>query len=419
MFNKDRWSEIVEVMSSNLFRTILTAFGVFWGILILILLLALSKGLEKGVKMDFDGIATNTMFMWAQSTTQPFKGLPKGRVYNFKIDDVEAIRQNVPGLKYISPRNRLGRQGGTSNVIKGTKSDSFDVYGDYPEIIQQETMDVLDGRFLNQSDLNEKRKVAVIGEGVRNSLYEKGEPVLGSYIKIRGVNFMVIGVYGIKGGRGDIERKQKRIYVPFATFSQAFNMADRVGWMAITAHDDASITNLKSQVFNVIKDRHKISPSDVRAVGHFDLYEEFSKVERLFVAIRFIAFVVGTMVLLSGTIGVSNIMLIVIKERTKEIGIRRALGESPWSIRGQILLESVFLTIISGMAGIIFATLLLYIVNYLLEVNGPVDMFTNPSINLGVVAVALGILVGSGLLAGFLPAQNAIKVKPIDALRSE
>ena len=226
MFNKDRWSEIIEVMSSNLFRTILTAFGVFWGISILILLLALSKGLEKGVKLDFDGVATNTMFMWAQSTTKPFKGLPKGRIYNFRIDDVEAIRQNVSGLKFISPRNRLGRQGGSSNVIRGTKAESFNVYGDYPEIIQQETVEILNGRFLNYSDLNEKRKVAVIGKGVVTSLYEKGESVVGSYIKIRGVNFLVIGVYDVKSSSGDVERKLKRIYVPFTTFSKAFNMAD-------------------------------------------------------------------------------------------------------------------------------------------------------------------------------------------------
>jgi putative ABC transport system permease protein len=418
MFNKDRWAEIIEVMSSNLFRTVLTAFGVFWGILILIILLAVGKGLENGVKMDFEGIVTNTMFMWAQTTTKSYKGLPKGRIYNFRLDDVDAIRQNVNGLRYISPRNRIGGLG-QNNVIRGTKSGGFNIYGDYPEIIEQETMDILEGRFLNYSDINERRKVAFIGEGVKSSLYDKGEPVLGSYIKIRGVNFLVIGVYGLKSSSGDVERKLKRIYVPFTTFSQAFNTADKVSWMAITAKDDFSITNLKEQIFPIIKERHKLNPNDNRAVGHFDLYEEFSKIERLFAAIRLIAYVVGILVLLSGIIGVSNIMLIVIKERTKEIGIRRALGESPWSIKAQILMESVFLTIISGMAGIIFATLLLYIINYLLEINGPVDMFTNPSVNLGVIAIALSILIGSGIIAGFLPAQNAIKIKPIEALRAE
>ncbi|WP_340200376.1 ABC transporter permease [Ascidiimonas sp. W6] len=418
MFNKDRWLEILEVLSSNMFRTIMTAFGVFWGILILIILLAVGKGLENGVKKDFDGIATNTMFMWSQTATKPFKGLPKGRAYNFKLDDVEAIRQNVKGLQYISPRNRLGGPG-QNNVIKGTKSGGFDIYGDYPEINQQETMDILEGRFLNYTDLNQRRKVAVIGEGVKLSLFEENESILGTYIKIQGVNFLVIGIYGLKSSNGDLERQQKKIYIPFTTFSQAFNMADKVSWMAITAKDNFSITQLKENIFSIIKDRHQLSPDDDRAVGHFDLYQEFSKIERLFTAIRLIAYVVGILVLLSGVIGVSNIMLIVIKERTKEIGIRRALGESPWSIKVQILLESVSLTIISGMAGIVFATLLLYIMNYILELNGPVDMFANPSVNLGVVFIALSILIGAGLLAGFLPAQNAIKVKPIDALRSE
>lgn len=418
MFNKDRWIEILEVLSSNLFRTVMTAFGVFWGILILVILLAVSKGLENGVKMDFDGIATNTMFVWDQTTTKPYKGLPKGRIYDFRLDDVEAIDQKVKDLRYISPRNRSGGPG-QNNVIKGTKSGGFDIYGDYPEIRDQEAMDIISGRFLNHADINERRKVAVIGEGVKLSLFDKEEKIIGTYIKIEGVNFLVVGIYGLKSSNGDIERQQKKIYVPFTTFSQAFNRADRVSWMAITAKDNASITELKEEIFSILKDRHQISPDDDRAIGHFDLYQEFSKIESLFSAIRFIAYVVGILVLLSGIIGVSNIMLIVIKERTKEIGIRRALGESPWSIRGQILLESVFLTIISGMAGIIFATLFLYVINYLLEISGPVDMFANPSVNLGVIFVALGILIGSGLLAGFLPAQNAIKIKPIDALRSE
>lgn len=419
MFSRDRWNEILEVLSGNWFRTVLTAFGVFWGIFILIILLAAGKGFENGVNLDFGDIATNTMFMWTRTATKAYQGMPKDRRFNYRLADVEDIRQNVADLRYISPRNQLGGFNGSNNVVRGIKTGAYDVYGDYPEIINQEPMDITSGRFINYNDINNNRKVAVIGSGVKSGLYEKEEDVLGTYIKIQGVNFMVIGTYKKKSSGGDGEEDQKQIFVPFTAFSQAFNMSDRVGWMAITAVDGTPITSIKEKIFNIVRKNHKIHPDDQRAIGHFDLYEEYSKVQRLFAAIRVIAYFVGTLVLLSGVIGVSNIMLIVVKERTKEIGIRRSLGASPWSIRGQILTESVFLTIISGMAGIVFASVLIYLINFMIDSSGPVDMFANPSVSLGVVSSALAILVISGLLAGFIPAQNAIKVRPIEALRTE
>lgn len=421
MFSRDRWDEIIEALTANWFRTLLTAFGVLWGIFILVILLAAGKGLENGVKQGFGGIATNTMFMWTQNISKPYKGLPKGRRFNYQVSDVAALREAVPQLRFISPRNQLGGFGGNNNVVRGLNTGAFNVYGDYPEIIQQEPMDITSGRFINHSDIQEKRKVAIIGEGVKTALYEKEEEIIGTYIKISGVNFMVIGTYKKKGnGGGNAEEAQKEIYVPFTAFSQAFNMGDRVGWMAITAKDGYSITNLKSEIFDIIKSRHTIHPEDDRAIGNFDLYEEFSKVNGLFIALKAVAYFVGVLVLLSGIIGISNIMLIVVKERTNEIGVRRALGATPWMIRGQILMESVFLTIVSGMAGIILATGVIWLVNLQLSGTDTSEtMFANPSVNLGVVMVALSILIISGLLAGMIPAQHAIKVKPVDALRTE
>jgi len=421
MFSKDTWSEILEALTANWFRTLLTSFGVLWGIFILVILLAAGKGLENGVKQGFGGMATNSMFMWTQTPSKSYKGLPKGRRYNFKTGDVEAIKQNVPNLRFVSPRNQLGGFGGANNVVRGLKTGAFNVYGDYPEVIKQEPMDITSGRFINYSDINENRKIAIIGEGVKKDMYDPGEEVIGSYIKINGVNFMVIGTYKKKGNNnGNPEEAQKQIFVPFTAFSQAFNMGDTVGWMAITANDGTSITELKSQIFDVIKSRHSIHPEDDRAIGSFDLYEEFSKVNGLFVALKAVAYFVGILVLLSGIIGISNIMLIVVKERTNEIGIRRALGATPWAIRGQILMESIFLTIISGMAGIALATGVIALVNN--QLNGMDTsemMFANPSVDLRVVFTALSILIISGLLAGLIPAQNAIKVKPVDALRTE
>jgi putative ABC transport system permease protein len=421
MFDREKWNEILEALTANTFRTLLTAFGVFWGIFILVILLAASNGLENGVKKGFDGIATNTMFMWTQTTSKPYKGLPKTRKYDFRNSDVDALKQKFPDLLYVSPRNQLGDFNGVSNVVRGTKTGAYTIYGDYPELVKQEQMDIVKGRFVNQQDILSRRKVAIIGNGVITELYKNAEEVIGTYIKINGVNFMVVGVYKSKGNNnGNAESAQKNIFIPFTTFQQAFNFGDTVGWMALTANDDASITELKTGILAFMRDRHSIHPDDERAVGNFDLFEEFQKVQDLFMVLKFIAYFVGTLVLLSGIIGISNIMLIVVKERTKEIGIRRALGATPGAIRSQILLEAISLTIIAGMFGIAVATGLIAILNMILA-SMPTEgmMFINPSVDLVVVFIALLILVGSGLLAGFIPAQTAINVKPVDALRTE
>jgi len=422
MFSRDKWNEVIEALTSNVFRTILTAFGVFWGIFILTILLAAGKGLEIGVKKGFEGTATNTMVMFAQSTSKAYDGFPKGRRYNFKLNDVEALKSEIPELKYVSPRNKLGGWNGAETVTRGLKSGAYDVFGDYPEIINQEPMLIIEGRFINYSDIKENRKVAVIGKGVKKELYDYGEPILGSYIKIDGVNFKVIGlIERTSVFRGTLEQAQKAIHIPFTAYGRAFNSGDVVGWMSITAKDGYPITDLRPKVFEIIKKRHRIHPDDPSAIGNFDVFSIYSKITGLFAALDFVAYLVGLLVLFSGVIGISNIMLIVVKERTKEIGIRRALGAKPWQIRGQIILESVFLTIIAGMAGIVFATLVLYGVNYFLDMMPPNSdmMFDNPNVNFITVLIALGILMLAGLFAGFIPAQNALSVKPVDALRTE
>ncbi len=421
MFSRDQWDEILESLSTNWFRTLMTAFGVFWGIFILVILLASGNGLGNGVKQSFEGLATNSMFMFSSQTSISYKGLNKGRRYNFKLGDIEAIKRDVNGLSIVSPRNRLGGFGGNNNVQRGLKNGAYNVYGDYPEIIKQMPLNVTEGRFLNQIDINDSRKVAVIGRSVVNELFEKGEDPLGQTLKINGVNFQVVGVFGKKGmGNQDAEEAQKEIYVPFTAYGKAFNTGQDVGFMAITADDDHIITDLKDDIFNVIKQRHKIHPDDNRAIGSWDLYQQFSKIDGLMKTLNAVAYFVGILVLLSGIIGISNIMLIVVKERTNEIGVRRALGATPWQIRVQVLLESVFLTIMAGMAGIVFATGVLWIANFFLDrVDSEDMMFANPTVSLSAILAALTILVISGLLAGFIPAQNAIKIKPVEALRTE
>ncbi|WP_323789291.1 ABC transporter permease [Psychroserpens sp.] len=419
MFKKDRWDEILEALSANKLRTALTAFGVAWGIFILVILLALTNGLKNGVLKDFGDFATNSMFMWTQGTSKPYKGLPKGRYFNYKIDDVAAIKSQVPNLKYVSPRNQLGGFRGNNNVIRGTKTGAFEIYGDYPEYIKQQPMDILDGRFISYSDIDAKRKICVIGSGVVKGLYDKGEKTLGTYIKINGVNFLVVGTFKMSNSQGNNEEEANTIYIPFTTFGQAFNRGDRVGWMAITAVDDVPITTVKQQVFDLMKSRHKVHPDDDRAIGHFDLAEEFGRINGLFTILAFVGYFVGVLVLTSGIIGINNIMLIVVKERTKEIGIRRALGATPWMVKGQILQESLILTILSGMVGVSFAAIIIWVINAILDSVGDVENFANPSVDITVIITALIILVVSGLLAGLIPANSATKMKPVDALRVE
>ncbi len=419
MFSKDRWNEILEALNANKFRTLLTAFGVFWGILILVLLLALTNGLKNGVSADFGDFATNSMFMWSQGTSISYKGLPKGRRFSFKLEDVEILREKYPELKYISPRNQLGGFNGANNVTRNEKTGAFSIYGDYPEFIKQQPQDITSGRYISYSDINEKRKICVIGEDVVKGLYDNGEEVLNTYIKINGVNFLVVGTFKNPKSSGDAEEDANTIFVPFTTFSQAFNRGDNVGWMAITASEDVNITDIKEQVFATMREQRSIHPDDKRAIGHFDLSEAYGRVMGLFSILTFVGYFVGSLVLLSGVIGISNIMLIVVKERTKEIGVRRALGATPWEIKSQILQESLVLTIISGMAGIAVAAGFIWVMNTILDQVGKVDNFANPSVNINVIFVALAILIVSGLLAGFIPASRAIQMKPIDALRIE
>lgn len=417
MFSRDRWDEILEALNANRFRTFLTAFGVFWGITILVLLLALTNGLKNGVTAGFGNFATNSMFIWTQQTSKPYKGLPKGRRFNFKLDDVTALKNGFPQLKYVSPRNQLGGYSGANNVVRGTKTGAFQVNGDYPEFIKQQPMDILEGRFISYSDINANRKVCVIGTGVVKGLYDKAENTLGTYIKINGVNFMVIGTFKVSNSQGDKEEDANTIFVPFTSFGQAFNFADNVGWLAVTAVDGLNITSIKPQILETLKSRRSVHPDDERAIGNFDLAEAYGRVNGLFSILGFIGYFVGALVLMSGIIGISNIMLIVVKERTKEIGVRRALGASPWTIKSQILQESLILTILSGMVGISFAAGVIWALNYALDSGGPVENFANPSVSMSVVFIALIILVVSGLLAGLIPANSATKMKPVDALR--
>ncbi|MGE0639722.1 MAG: ABC transporter permease [Thermoanaerobaculia bacterium] len=422
MFDLDHWQEIWAALSKNRLRTFLTAFGVFWGIFLLVLLLGAGNGLSNGVNAGFAGTATNSFFCWGMRTSKPYAGLPAGRSIQFTTEDWKAVRAQVPEAKVVAPRLQMGGFRGGANVIRGTETGSFSVMGDMPEIATIQSLAVDTGRFLNRIDVDQSRKVAIIGKRVRESLFETDEDPLGKSIRINGVEFEVVGTFRSRQSGGDAERDADTIFVPFTTFQQSFNAIGKVNWFAVTSIDGVPVSEVEKKVLEILRARHKVAPDDRRGIGNFNLENEYKKIQGLFAGITLLMWIVGIGTLAAGAIGVSNIMLIIVRERTKEIGIRRAVGATPWKIQGQILLEAVILTLGSGLLGLAAAVGLLEGINVLVSSasgSGEPSMFQNPGVDLGAAFQALVVLVVSGALAGFAPARRAVSVNPVVALRSD
>ncbi len=419
MFDRDRWQEIYHTLSKNKMRTFLTAFGVFWGIFMLIVMLGSGNGLKNGVQKDFEDFATNSFFTWTQKTSMAYEGFKQGRRFNYTNDDINAIIENVPEADVVAPRNQLGNYGGANNVNYGLKTGSFSIYGDYPDIFKIQSYKISEGRQLNEFDQQNKRKIAVIGTMVRDVLFGTDESPVGKNIEINGVFFQVVGVFSISqsGNRG--EEAASTIFVPFSTFQNAFNYGNQVGWFAITSKPDIPASLVQEKVIALLRERHSIHPDDKQAIGSFNLEDEYKKMNGLFLGIEVLVWIVGIGTLMAGVIGVSNIMLIIVKERTNEIGIRRALGAPPSDIMRQIMMESVVLTTIAGYFGLVAGVGILELVSSAIGSGGGDTMFTNPEIDLQVAVKALVTLVICGALAGLIPAFRAIRIKPIEAIRNE
>jgi len=420
MFDADRWQEIWNTLKSNKLRTFFTALGVFWGIFMLVIMLGSGKGLSNSVTQGFGDMATNSVFMWTHRTTMPYKGFPRGRYYNFSNSDVDALRNNIPEIELIAPRLQGWGGDGNNNVIRGLRTGAFSIQGDYPEINLIDPVNITSGRFINKLDLKQLRKVAVIGVRVLNELFEPEEDPIGEYIRIQGVYFKVIGVFQSKRTSQQADHENQVIFIPFTTLQKTYNYGDVVGWFSMTSRGDVPASVVEEKAKILLSGRHSIHPDDERAIGSFNLEEEFKKMNGLFLGIDMLIWIVGIGTLFAGVVGVSNIMLIVVKERTKEIGIQRSIGATPWNIMNQIILESVILTTIAGYFGLVIGVGVIEAVNYALVSSGAEsEMFVNPEVDLNVALIALGILVISGAFAGMIPARRAVKIKPIDALRTE
>ncbi|MDG1053726.1 MAG: ABC transporter permease [Flavobacteriaceae bacterium] len=419
IFDRDTWQEIFGSIQKNKVRTIITVIGVLWGIFIYITLSGSAKGLDNGFEREFENIAMNSMFVWAQSTSLPYEGFKTGRNPQLKLKDAQTLRNNVPEIQFIAPRNVRGVFDGTSGsqIVRGTKSGTYNVYGDFPEYTKIATKKIYNGgRFINQSDIDDARKVCVIGERTQKELFEADEEPVGKFVRIDDIYFQIIGVHKYVQGGGF--ESDGDVFIPFATFRKLYNTGENVEWFTIAAYDDADVIQVEKDVKQTLKRIHRVSPKDERAFGSFNLGEVFNRIMGFARGMTFLSLIVGIATIIAGVIGIGNILLISVKERTKELGVRRALGATPAEVRMQIILESVFLTTVAGIFGIVLGAFVLAGIN-----AGTANLedfpYTNPTVPISFVLGALAIMVSLGTLIGLIPAQRAVSIKPIDALREE
>lgn len=426
MFDRDRWQEIFNAIKKNKLRSILTAFGVFWAIFMLVVMTGSGNGLMNGVYDGVKDFATNSGFMWAQNTTIAYEGYKRGRNWSITNKDIESIKDQVKGLEVISPRLEGWSLRGGENVVRGKRSAAFSVMGDYPTYREIDPCTMVWGRYINDEDIRLKRKVCIIGEKVYEVMFDKDEDPVGQYIRVNGVYFMVAGVFRSNNPKINIgSNKKETIYIPFTAMQQTFNFGDRVHYFAFVAKDGVEVESVMEQMKAILQKKHKLSPDDDEAFGQFNLANQVKMMSYIFLGINILIWVVGIGTLIAGAVGISNIMLVIVKERTKEIGIQRAIGARPWVVISQILTESVFLTTLAGFIGLAFGTFILFLTDAAIDasranvVTEEETFFLNPGVGLPLAVSALVMLILVGLIAGLVPAMKAVKIKPIEALRHE
>lgn len=416
LFDLDNWQEVGDGLRANPVRTLLTMAGVFWGTFMLVAALGFTSGLEQATLRTMRGTVTNAVFVWGGRTSLPYRGRQPGRRIHFSnrdIPDLEAIE----GVRFLSPRQQFGGYRDGTPVFHGEEAGAFEVMGDVPNYRQITTVEWDEGRFVNDLDIAARRKVAVIGREVHRTLWPDGSSPIGDWIRIRGAHFRVVGLFhsSLPDDRGD--RDDNTIHIPLSTFQQAFNSGDRIRWFAFLVDADHSGAELEVAVKQTLAERHMVHPEDIDSMGSYNAEREFRRIQGLFLGTRGITWLVGLATLLSGAVGVSNVLLIVVRERTQEIGVRRALGATPSSIVAMILQESLVMTALAGMAGLLIGIGLVEIGAMLVGPDNP--SFGVPRVDPIAAGVAAVLLVAVGGVAGVLPARRAVAIEPVDALRAE
>jgi len=415
MFELERWEEIFDTIRKNKLRTFLTGLSVASGIFILVILLGIGEGMQNGISQEFEEDAANIMYIWSGTTSKEYKGLNPGRRIQMKNEDFNyTARKNEDKLEYKSSIYRIWN--GIVNYKK--ESGSYRVEGVYPDYQFLENSGMILGRFVNYKDHENFEKVLVLGKKVRNDLFKDETDPIGEYVQISGINFKVVGVFSDPGG----EREESRVFMPLSTAQRVFGGANNINNMAFTLEPEenfekalAASNKFTTELEKYLKETHTIAPDDDRAININNSLEQAKRFYDLIAMVKFFFWGVGICTIIAGIVGVSNIMLIIVKERTREIGIRKALGAEPLSIIGMVLHESIFVTTIAGFAGLIFSLLLLEFVGPLIETQ----YISNPAVNFNVALTTVFILVIAGAVAGFFPAWRAARIKPIVALRDE
>lgn len=417
--NFDNLQEILYTIGKNKLRTALTAFGVFWGIFMLILLLGVGRGLENGADSSFGTDDRSSIWINSRQTALPYKGLPNGRKITFNENDIAAIKREIHGVQYISAENRAGERWHSAiNVTHKNKSGSFSVYGVANDFFNiKKYLEYPSGRTLNNLDNKQNRKIALIGTRVRDRLFEEDINPIGKNINFHGIVLQVIGVFYDEGRDG---RMSERVYIPLATFQKVFGKANNIGQIALTPIPGIDPFLFEKDVISLLKQRHTVSPDDIKAIHSFNFAEKAKSMTQLFSAINIFVWFVGLGTLTAGIVGISNIMIITVKDRTREIGIRKALGATPNSIVSMILSEAILITTIAGYMGLVLGIALLEVLHLLMSASGEkIAYFGRPEVDINTAFSAMVVLIAAGAIAGLAPALKASNILPIEAMREE
>ena len=413
----DSYREILDTLTRNKSRSFLTGFGVFWGVFMLVALIGGGQGLKEKLNRNFEGFAQNTAMIWAQQTTKPYKGFRKGRWWAMDYKDIERLRQRVPELDVIAPV-LFGSWGTTNTAYYGDQKTSPRIQGVTPEYADIVAPRMYYGRFINQMDIQQHRKVCVLGKKIYKDLFKEGGDPCGKTIRVDSTYYEVIGVdYNASGSMNFNGRAEEKITLPLTLVQQTYNRGTQVDLIAVTGRKDVVMSKITPRIRETIARSHYIDPTDEQGVMVFNTEVLFQLLDNLFKGVNFLIWMVGLGTLLAGAIGVSNIMMVTVRERTTEIGIRRAIGATPRMILSQIISESIVLTLVAGMSGILFGVLILQ----MLELGNTEDGIITAHFQVGLWTAIFAALVVSlmGVLAGLAPAARAMSIKPVDAMRDE
>lgn len=413
MIDLDSYHELLETLLRNKTRSFLTGFGVFWGVFMLVALMGGGAGMKEMLSNNFEGFATNSAIIWAQPTTKPYHGFRKGRMWTLSTSDIQRLQEQVPQIDVVSPMlNKWGVQ-----AVNGDHKFNANVKGQLPNYAKVEPPKLYYGRYINDMDIAQQRKVCVIGKRVYKTLFPQGGDPCGQLVRLDSVYYTVIGVDYNTGNMSVNGTADESVAIPLSLMQRAFNRGDEIEMIAITARPGTTINDITPRIREVIARAHHVDPADEKSVMVFNTEVLFGMMDNLFDGVDLLIWLVGIGTLLAGAIGVSNIMMVTVKERTTEIGIRRAIGATPRVILTQIISESILLTAVAGMTGILFAVMILQMMELGFTEDGIVQSHFQVTFWIAVGAAAL--LAALGVLAGLAPAARAMAIKPVDAMREE